>query len=155
MTGQRSVQYIFARNLTYLSISVSNVAYIDGTERYITHDITVSSSSRDSLSVCVALSFPYFASSLLYDPDMSVLTDMPGYSDGGQQSNDDSSYIDIKKIVILVVVGGVFLFTCLVLVVVVAAVLFLRQRHRNQVRHSARADSVAFEDQARPDDRYL
>eukprot|EP01087_Luapelamoeba_hula_P011158 TRINITY_DN3002_c0_g1_i8.p1 TRINITY_DN3002_c0_g1~~TRINITY_DN3002_c0_g1_i8.p1 ORF type:complete len:693 (-),score=44.03 TRINITY_DN3002_c0_g1_i8:18-2096(-) len=141
-----TVQYTFARNLSDMAISVSNVALIDGTERNITHDLSVSSSSEGTLSVCVVLSFPYFASTLLYDPDLSVLTDTADSTNTDQSGNDGNS-VDIKTIVIPVVVGSVVVITCIVVVVLVAVAVYVRLRH--QVLLHNHAKHVAFGDSSR------
>eukprot|EP01087_Luapelamoeba_hula_P023784 TRINITY_DN8816_c0_g1_i1.p1 TRINITY_DN8816_c0_g1~~TRINITY_DN8816_c0_g1_i1.p1 ORF type:complete len:388 (+),score=39.74 TRINITY_DN8816_c0_g1_i1:1197-2360(+) len=121
------VMYTFTRPISSLRLRVPTYAFADGRKVNVTHALNPAphrSYSNGSIEICVQWSFPYFSSSLFYDPDLSVLvaptTTNNDHTD--QTSSDSTPSVLIISIVIPVAVG----VCCLCAVVVVLAVVIWR-----------------------------
>eukprot|EP01087_Luapelamoeba_hula_P021890 TRINITY_DN7730_c0_g1_i2.p1 TRINITY_DN7730_c0_g1~~TRINITY_DN7730_c0_g1_i2.p1 ORF type:complete len:687 (-),score=88.43 TRINITY_DN7730_c0_g1_i2:36-2096(-) len=93
----------------------------------VSQNLTVDTTgSGSTVSFCVEWQFPYFESSLHYDPDLSVLAQPESGNDSGD--GDDSSLA--IEIAVPVAVGGALLIVCCVVIVgsIILAIIALRRR---------------------------
>eukprot|EP01087_Luapelamoeba_hula_P013782 TRINITY_DN3968_c0_g1_i1.p1 TRINITY_DN3968_c0_g1~~TRINITY_DN3968_c0_g1_i1.p1 ORF type:complete len:771 (+),score=113.85 TRINITY_DN3968_c0_g1_i1:136-2448(+) len=83
------------------------------------------------LELCLAWEFPFFNSSLVYDPDVGVLVSLSTSGD-----NSDSSGPDLLalQVVLPIVIGGALLVCCAFLVAGVIAGVIAARRRRSSVR---------------------
>eukprot|EP01087_Luapelamoeba_hula_P021976 TRINITY_DN7788_c0_g1_i1.p1 TRINITY_DN7788_c0_g1~~TRINITY_DN7788_c0_g1_i1.p1 ORF type:complete len:647 (+),score=84.58 TRINITY_DN7788_c0_g1_i1:24-1964(+) len=94
------------------------------------HLVSVSASSTDA-KICVQLSFPYFSSSLHYDPDLSVLSSSSSGSDG-----DDNLAV---KIAVPVVLGTACLCVCFIIIVGTIIAAYVTHTRRKKFHRAGSA----------------
>eukprot|EP01087_Luapelamoeba_hula_P015208 TRINITY_DN4513_c0_g1_i3.p1 TRINITY_DN4513_c0_g1~~TRINITY_DN4513_c0_g1_i3.p1 ORF type:complete len:485 (-),score=71.57 TRINITY_DN4513_c0_g1_i3:41-1495(-) len=110
-----------------LQLAIPTQGVTDGELVIIAHDLSVKTTgSGNTVSFCVEWQFPYFESSLHYDPDLSVLAQPSSDNDSGD-GDDNSMAI---KIAVPVAVGGAFLIVCCVVIIAaIVAAIITRRRH--------------------------
>eukprot|EP01087_Luapelamoeba_hula_P017833 TRINITY_DN5658_c0_g2_i1.p1 TRINITY_DN5658_c0_g2~~TRINITY_DN5658_c0_g2_i1.p1 ORF type:complete len:304 (-),score=70.37 TRINITY_DN5658_c0_g2_i1:5-916(-) len=130
-TNTRStVQYTFISNTgAQFRLRVPLIALVDDAVANVTHELYPAPQhlrGSSGLQVCVEWTFPYFATSLAYDPDLSVLT---GSTDKGNESGPSH----VIEIAVPVAVGGALVLVCVVIVVGVIVVALLSYKRRKTV----------------------
>eukprot|EP01087_Luapelamoeba_hula_P000565 TRINITY_DN10425_c0_g1_i1.p1 TRINITY_DN10425_c0_g1~~TRINITY_DN10425_c0_g1_i1.p1 ORF type:complete len:782 (+),score=64.60 TRINITY_DN10425_c0_g1_i1:29-2374(+) len=150
-TENEVTTYSIPRPGAMLQLRIPRYAFIDNRKTFINHTLfpapTRSSSSDGSTSIHVNVqwTFPYFASSLFYDPDLAIFGTPPRTSSTSpDQSNSNTTDLRILAAIVVPVTIGATICVCSVLLLLALSIIFFRQR-QTQHKLKARKGAINFD----------